>query len=153
MYNEVNLVMIKNNEIIERKVKESLDERHDMDKRKFNVIIKGVEESQSENMDERIEDDNAKLRILMLALKDNSDSIAEKVIKLGPKTTRFPPRLLLVSLSSLNGKGRIMREQARYRLRNHTRKIYIFPDLTPKQRAENHKLVDELRDEEVMDNM
>ena len=38
-----------------------------------------------------------------------------------------------------------MREQASYRMRNPTRKIYISPDLTPKQRAENHKLVDELK--------
>ena len=135
----------KNDEIIERKVKECLDERHEIDKRKFNVIIKGVEESQSENLDERIEDDKAKLRILMVALKVNPDSIAEKVIRLGPKTGRFPHRLLLVSLSSQNVKGRIMREQANYRMRNPTRKIYISPDLSPKQRVENHKLVDELK--------
>ena len=125
-------------------MKECLDERHEIDKRKFNVNIKGVEESQSENLDERIEDDKAKLRILMVALKVNPDSIAEKVIRLGPKTSRFPHRLLLVSLSSLNVKGRIMREQANYRMRNPTRKI-LSPDLSPKQRAENHKLVDELK--------
>ena len=103
-----------------------------MDKQKFNVNIKGVEESQSENMDERITDDKAKLLILMVALKVSPDSIAEKVIRLGPKTSRFPHRLLLVSLSSLNVKGRIMREQASYRMRSPTRKIYISPDLTPK---------------------
>ena len=101
---------------------------------------KGVEESQSENLDERIEDDKAKLKILMVALKVNPDSIAEKVIRLGPKTSRFPHRLLLVSLSSLNVKGSIMREQANYRMRNPTMKIYISPDLSPKQRVENHKL-------------
>ena len=60
-----------------------------MDKRKFNVILKEVEESQSENLDERIEDDEAKLQILMVALKVNPDSITEKVIRLGPKTSRF----------------------------------------------------------------
>ena len=38
-----------------------------------------------------------------------------------------------------------MREQANYRMRNPTRKIYIYPDLSPKQRVENHKLVDELK--------
>ena len=37
-------------------MKECLDERHEIDKRKFNVIIKGVEESQREHLDERIED-------------------------------------------------------------------------------------------------
>ena len=99
----------------------------------------------SHAVDERIEDDKAKLRILMVALKVNPDSIAEKVIRLGPKTGRFPHRLLLVSLSSLNVKGIIMREQANYRMRNPTRKIYISPDLSPKQRVENHKLVDELK--------
>ena len=30
-------------------------------------------------------------------------------------------------------------------MRNPTRKIYISPDLSPKQWAENHKLVDELK--------
>ena len=132
-------------EIIERKLKECLDERHDMDKLKFNVIIKGVEESRSENMDERIEDNKAKPRILMVALKVSPDSIAEKVIRLGPKTSRFPHSLLLVSLLSLNVKCRIMREQASYRMRNPTRKIYISTDLTPKQWAENHKLVDKVK--------
>ena len=63
-------------------MKECLDERHEIDKWKFNVIIKGVEDSQSENLDERIEDDKAKLRILMVTLKVNPDSIAEKVIRL-----------------------------------------------------------------------
>ena len=38
-----------------------------------------------------------------------------------------------------------MREEANYRMRNPTRKIYISLDITPKQRAENHKLVDELK--------
>ena len=109
------------------------------------MIIKGVEESQSENLDENIKDDKAKLRILMVALKVNPDSIAEKVIRLGPKTSRFPHRLLLVTLSSLNVKGRIMREQANYRMRNPTRKIYISPDRSPKQRVQNYKLVDELK--------
>ena len=41
--------------------------------------------------------------------------------------------------------GRIMREQANYRMRNPTRKIYISPDFSPKQRVENHKLVDEIK--------
>ena len=58
-------------------MKECLDERHDIDRWKFNVIIKGVEENQSENLDERIEDDKAKLRILIVALKVTPDSIAE----------------------------------------------------------------------------
>ena len=126
-------------------MKECLDERHEIDEHKFNVIIKGVEESQSENLDERIEDDKAKLRILMVALKVTPYSIAEKVISLEPKTSRFPHRLLLVSLSSLNVKGRIMREQANYRMRYPTRKIYISPDLSPKQRSKNHKLVNALK--------
>ena len=38
-----------------------------------------------------------------------------------------------------------MREQANYRMRNPTRKIDISPDLSPKQRVKNHKLVDELK--------
>ena len=38
-----------------------------------------------------------------------------------------------------------MREQDNYRKRKPTRKIYISPALTPKQRAENHKLVDKLK--------
>ena len=46
-----------------------------------------------------------------IAVKGNPDTIAVKVIRLGPKSSRFPHRLLLVSLPSLNVKGRIMREQ------------------------------------------
>ena len=138
-------MILKKYEIIERTVKKCLDERHGIDKQKFNVIIKGVEKSQNENLYERIADDEAKHIILMVALKVNPDSIAEKLIRLRPKTSRFPHRLLLVSLSSLNVKCRIMREQANYRMRNPTRKIYISPYLSPKQRAENHKLVDELK--------
>ena len=52
------------------------------------MIIKEVEESQSKNLDERFEDDKAIVRILMVALKVNPDSIAEKVMRQGPKTNR-----------------------------------------------------------------
>ena len=38
-----------------------------------------------------------------------------------------------------------MREQSDYEMRNPTRKIYIYPDLTPKQWAYNNKLVDDLK--------
>ena len=51
------------------------------------IKLTGVEESHRENLYERIEDDKPKLRILMVALKVNPDSIAEKIIRQGPKTS------------------------------------------------------------------
>ena len=73
------------------------------------------------------------------------ESLTDKVIRLGTVNARYPNRSILISVSSTKVKGQIMKAQAGYRNRNPAKRIYLAPDLSPKQRAEHKVLVDEMK--------
>ena len=67
----------------------------------------------------------------------------KRVTRLGSSPTR--PRLLLVELEDISVRRSILRQTVKLRKSCTWSNIYIFPDLTPKERQKNRLLRDELK--------
>ena len=132
-------------EIVERKVREYMDESKEIEKRKMNLVINGIPESNDEDAVIRKEEDRDKVRNLFQTLCVEPTELSDLTVRLGKVTDRFPSRSLLISVKSTRAKGDVMKAQTSYRQRNPTRKIYIAPDLSPKQRETNKVLVAEFK--------
>ena len=132
-------------EIVERKVREYMDESKEVEKRKMNLVINGIPESNDEDAVIRKEEDRDKVRNLFQTLGVEPTELSDLTGRLGKVTDRFPSRSLLISVKSTRAKGDVMKAQTSYRQRNPTRKIYIAPDLSPKQRETNRVLVAEFK--------
>ena len=132
-------------DIIERKVKEYLDESKEIDKRKMNLIVNGIAESRSTESRERIEDDRNEVKNIFRSLGVEPDDISDLTVRLGKVSERFPNRSLLISVKSLKTKGDLMKAQVGFRQRNPTKRLYISPDLSPRQREDNKVLVAEFK--------
>ena len=64
------------------------------------------------------------------------DIQVEKVLRLG-KVVRDKPRLLLVLLTDLSTRRQILRNAKSLRNSQSYKKVFICPDLTPKERETN----------------
>ena len=129
-------------EIVERKVREYMDENRAIEERKINLVINGIPESNDEDSVIRKEEDKDEVRNLCGV---EPTELSDLTVRLGKVTDRFPSRSLLIYVKSTRAKGEIMKAQTSYRRRNPTRKIYIAPDLSPKQRETNKVLVAEFK--------
>ena len=83
-------------DIIERKVKEYLDESKEIDKRKMNLIVNGIAESRSTESRERIEDDRNEVKNIFRSLGVEPDDLSDLTVRLGKVSERFPNRSLLM---------------------------------------------------------
>ena len=126
-------------------MKEYLDESKEIDKRKMNLIVNGIAESRSTESRERIEDDRNEVKNIFRSLGVEPDDLSDLTVRLGKVSERFPNRSLLISVKSLKTKGDLMKAQVGFRQRNPTKRLYISPDLSPRQREDNKVLVAEFK--------
>ena len=121
-------------DIIERKVKEYLDESKEIDWRKMNLTVNGIAEGRSTEPREGIEDDRNEVKNIFISLGVEPDDLSDFTVRLGKISERFPNRSVLISVKSLKTKGDLMKAQVGFRQRNPTKRLYISPDLSLRQR-------------------
>ena len=137
-------------ETIQSKLQEDGSERDEQLKRKNNVIVFGLEESSSNDASVRIVDDLDKIQSVASQLQMQHDCDITKVVRLGKKQEGedVNPRPMLVTFQSEEAKIDLLKKAKNLRSMKEggLNKIFIAPDMTPKQREARKKLVAELKD-------
>jgi myosin heavy subunit len=130
-----------------KEMKGEMVESLDIEQRKFNVIVHGVEEVEDDSVDNLgcQSRDHAKVKEIMdQGLKFNADIHVVKVFRIGkPRTDR--PRLLKVELKTVEGKMEILRRAKNLRNCEGFQKVFIVPDLTRKQQEVDKELRDQVK--------
>ena len=135
--------------VVEDKVNQYMDEQKERERRSCNLILHNIPESTSDDPEERKQHDSSKVEEVLdyLDIASSQENEALKPIRLGRKTDGDKPRLMRVTVESTVIKKDVL-SKARS-LRNsrdeNLSKVFISPDLTPKEREVNKKLRDELR--------
>lgn len=124
-------------------------EELEIQRRQTSVIIHGLPESSAEESGKRIEDDLLQTAAMMNEL--NIDNVkVEQIIRLGkkPQSTEDRPRPTKLVVDSVDNKFKIIRNAKNLRLKKEGgwSKIFIHPDLTPRQREGRNKLIQEMKE-------
>lgn len=121
-----------------------LAEVENRERRRTNLIISGLPEKEGGSADERKENDLTIVKSLLSKLDSSKDMTVSAVFRIG-KLTSSRPRLLKVVCSDAELKRSILSKSKDLRNLHQYKNIYINPDLTPLQQAQNKKLREELR--------
>ena len=125
------------------RVVEAVDELVDRERRKNNIIIRGIPELKDGTPEERSTHDHNKTNQMMQELKIGQVTIT-KSVRIGKRVTG-KDRMLLLTIDDFATKKRILGEAKNLRKSNQWEGVFISPDLTPSEREEGKKLRDELR--------
>lgn len=123
-------------------------EEAEIERRKTNVIVHGVPESDAEDADQRIDHDMVVLATMFQEVKVENVTV-DSVVRLGKKATDpiQNPRPMKVVLDSAESKVSLLRKAKNLREKEEGgwSRIFIHQDLTPKQREARKPLVAELK--------
>ena len=125
----------------------------DKEKRQLNLIVHNIDESSATSGADRKSEDIAQVSKLLQEVLKVSCSIT-KAFRIGKKRER--PRLLKVSVQSLEEKTNILRNKRKLKDQSNSEKIrnvYITPDLTPSEQAKNKALRQQLADKNKASNV
>ena len=131
--------------IISSTVSSFLTEEKDRERRRLNLILHGVPESNSEDIQTRKDHDSTLVQEIFDQHLGISATIANP-IRLGQKSVK--PRLLRISVSSDHEKANILQNCTKLRGKDVPDpfcKVYICPDLIPKEQENNKELREQLK--------
>ena len=140
------------NEIVMEKLQSKLNEdeleKEDQEKRRNSVIIFGLQESGSPEAEVRVAEDVDKMQSVMKGIEIQY-VMNVKSVKLGKRaeTADDKPRPLKVTFGSEEDKLDVLKgaKNLKNKKEGGLDKVFIYPDLTPKQREARKKLVAELK--------
>ena len=140
-------------EEIEKNLTERLErkteEQEERDRRKHNIIIVQLPESQNEVKEDREEDDIQAAHSILSKVTSIDVEEISKPVRIGPKRDQDgKPRLLKVTLGSTEKKEKILRSYNKClneNVKDPNKRIYINADLTPLEREREKQLRDELK--------
>lgn len=131
------------------KIAEEQEEAEEIRKRKSNVVIFGVPESAESDYEKRRADDEDQLQTVLHLIKCDTTTV-NKIVRMGkrPEQRDAKPRPMLVTMASEKQKDQVLARSKNLKRSGQEGmdKVYIFQDLTPRQREKRKKLVQELKD-------
>lgn len=134
---------------LQEKLLEDEMEKEEQEKRKTSVIVFGLSEPSSDDAAVRVVEDVENFQSVMSELKVQHQNDITKVVRLGkrPESAEAKPRPLKVSFSSEEAKSALLKTAKNLKdmKEGGWDSIFIYPDLTPKQRDARKKLVTELK--------
>ena len=115
-------------------------EEKEKERRQLNLVLHNIEESSSSDGSERKSEDIKKVTSIFEKYLEVSVSVT-KAFRIGKRGTK--PRLLKISVSSLDDKILVLRNKMK--LRNsgnpeYVRKVFVTPDLTPTEQKKSKAL-------------
>ena len=138
--------------MIKQECRELFQTENERVKRKNNVIIFGLPESDSPNLDTRIQADIAKIDNIIKNELGLAHVQIDKAFRLTPRVqdaranSTYKPRPTKVILASADARGEVLRNAKILKTpRDPTNKVVIVPDLCKVDKEENDKLVEELK--------
>ena len=124
-------------------VKDAITERENIDKRKLNLMLINLKEAEDPTTDiAQVQD------LITNKLKVNEEIVITDSTRLGNVKPGGNPRLLKITLETLSMKRKILSTATKLRTLDENDKfykVYIKPDLTPKQQEESKNLYDQLK--------
>ena len=111
----------------------------------MNIMIQNVQESKESEAEERKLEDIESVTKIFSAIGVEEEDMIEQCVRIGkidPKTTR----LTRVTVNSADTKRKILKNAKDLKDKEHYENVFIGPDLTKMQRAEQYNLRKELRD-------
>jgi len=136
-------------EQIHSKLTEDELEKEEQEKRRNSVIVFGLQESSSSDAEVRVAEDVEKMQEVLNVLDLQQEPDISKVIRLGKRaeTAEERPRPLKVVLPAEDAKQEILKKAKNLKDKKEggLNTIFIYADLTPKQREVRKKLVAELK--------
>ena len=125
-------------EVVERKVKDYMEESEEKEKRKLNIIICNLPESSAETPEERKNEDQERVRDLVGKISDVQRNEVNNPVRLGKIQigSHAKPRLLRMEVKTEEAKKKIMRnvQGLNKDVREGESRIYINNDTTKKER-------------------
>ena len=123
-----------------------LAEIEDRDRRKANLIVSGLQEMEEGSVEERKQWDLAKVQALFSHLEDKEEPSAgvSNTFRIG-RINSSKPRLLKVVCATAEFKRSLLLKAKSLRENTEYKHVYVNPDLTPSQQAQNKQLREELR--------
>ena len=121
-----------------------LSEQKEKEKRQLNIMIHKLEESTADDGQSRKQDDIKKCVSLFQNYLGAKVAITN-AFRLGKKSNR--PRLLKLTLSSMEEKALILRNKSKLRSTSHpedVRNVFIIPDFIPIEQKRNKALREQL---------
>ena len=120
-----------------------LDEYLDKEKRKRNVVVHNLPEQHGERQTEKTKNDS---ELFADVVKEHLHMVVNvsRCFRVG-KTEGDKPRLLVVTLDSEEVKWEVLRQAPQLGQAPVRPRIFINPDLSPRERAEGKRLRDELK--------
>lgn len=125
-----------------KKVEEGVVEKMEMEKRRNNIVMRGIKEYTSDNWcieDSKKHDMEMGSEILRTGLKLDASRHIEEVHRIG-KYEVGKIRLLRVKVKSYEGKGEILKRAKTLKENDSFKGVYINPDLTKKQQKDGQTL-------------
>ena len=124
-------------------VKDAIAERENIDQRKLNLILYNLSEAADPTEDvTQVQD------LISNKLKVNEEIVITDSTRLGKVRSDGKPRLLRITLETLSMKRKILSTVTKLRQLEENdkfHKVYIRPDLTPKQQEESKNLYTQLK--------
>ena len=131
------------------RIAEDQEEAEEVRKRRSNIVVFGVPESTESDYDRRRAEDEDHLQNIFHEIKCDSTTV-NRVIRMGkrPVQENDKPRPMLVTMASEGQKDQVLVRSKNLKRsgREGMDKVFIFQDLTPRQRDKRKKLVQELKD-------
>lgn len=130
------------------KLEEDREEAEEIKRRANNVIIHGLREPPCDSVDADTEDESQIINMLH-AIKCDEVSVTNAV-RLGKKKEQrdgqpAESRPMKLTLSTIEQKEKLIRQAKNLMSNKDLEKVFIQPDLTPKQRKKRQELVQELK--------
>ena len=134
-------VMLEGRELASRPmVPSEIIEERDRERRKFNIIVQNLPESQKELPEDRKKDDIMEARCLLAAMKLTEIGV-KSAVRLGKKNDK--PRPLMVTLDT--EREQVLKRVKMIRKWKCWLKVWIDPDRTPKEQEDHKKLFEEYK--------
>ncbi|MCP3849729.1 MAG: hypothetical protein GY694_05765 [Gammaproteobacteria bacterium] len=138
-------------DLVEAKVQETLTEVQEKEKRKLNLVVFNLPESQGTTREETKENETQQIQSILKNILPESEAKDVKIkdpIRLGPQNLGKRPRVLKFTVNSEEARNNIIKNAVKVNKKGtaNTDKIYINPDYTNKEREMNKKLRQELKE-------
>ena len=129
---------------IEGKVQEAIEAYRDRESRKCNIIVHNIPESKKPEVKERREEDTMEVKRLFEDGLGLEELEIQSIVRLGKKM-QDKNRLMKVTVGSVKTKREILSNTKKLKNAENWSRVFITPDLTPKERDRSRTLREELK--------
>ncbi len=136
-------------DMVDSKIKEAILDTREREERKLNLIITNIREPEGASLEDKKKSDKEEVNRLIEEITDEKVIISDP-IRLGRVNIGTRPRLLRITVQNEESKFKILKNAAKLnRQKDPSKRIYINPDYSVREREAHKKLRQELRERQA----